>query len=442
MANQKVIKNGSGGSRRLIILFIMALILLLTAQVAFCKFPKQHPLARQDKNHDGKISKSEFRGPPKAFQKMDANHDGFVTFDEFKRAKQDKGHQMSAPGSGHGGSSGEDQYVAATKYKMGYIDTHNHLAGWVGSQRHTSDGFASAANAALAVMDQLGINTMILMPTPQTVNQKNQHDIDDYKSIVKRYPGRFAMLAGGGTLNIMIQEAVSKGSVTNAMKSQFEKQAETLLDQGALGFGEMTAEHLSMNPTHPYVAVQPDHELFLVLADIAAKHDVPLDIHMEAVPYDMPLPQRLKKMRNNPDTLKANINAFERLLSHNPKAKIIWVHAGWDNTGKWTCELSNRLLNKYPNLYMSIRVVPKNIPSRPLDESNQIKKEWLELVVTHQDRFIIGSDQFYMPQTGGQGHPSKDSSKKTIEFVSKLPEDVAKKVGYENAISLFKLKQR
>lgn len=55
---------------------------------------------------------------------------------------------------------------------------------------------------------------------------------------------------------------------------------------------------------------------------------MPIDIHMEAVPDDMPLPLGLNPS-HNPGILKANISAFERLLSHNRKAKIIWAHAGW-----------------------------------------------------------------------------------------------------------------
>ena len=39
-------------------------------------------LARDDKNHDGKISREEFSGPAALFDRLDANHDGFITKDE------------------------------------------------------------------------------------------------------------------------------------------------------------------------------------------------------------------------------------------------------------------------------------------------------------------------------------------------------------------------
>ena len=39
-------------------------------------------LARDDKNHDGKVSREEFSGPKPLFDRIDANHDGFITREE------------------------------------------------------------------------------------------------------------------------------------------------------------------------------------------------------------------------------------------------------------------------------------------------------------------------------------------------------------------------
>ena len=101
----------------------------------------------------------------------------------------------------------------------------------------------------------------------------------------------------------------------------------------------------------------PDHPLYLLLADLAAEHNVPIDIHMEAVPQDMPLPPDLKSPPNAA-RLHANIAAFERFLAHNPRAKVIWAHLGSDFTGFRTVELDRRLLQTHPNLYMEIKTDP------------------------------------------------------------------------------------
>jgi hypothetical protein len=47
-----------------------------------------------------------------------------------------------------------------------------------------------------------------------------------------------------------------------------------------------------------------------MLADIAAEHGVPIDLHMEAVPEDMALPAGLKSPPNPPQ-LHANIAALQ-----------------------------------------------------------------------------------------------------------------------------------
>ena len=81
--------------------------------------------------------------------------------------------------------------------------------------------------------------------------------------------------------------------------------------QGVAGFGEMTAEHFAGYT--PYQYAPADHPLYLMLADIAAAHNIPIDLHMEAVPQDMALPSGLKSPPNAP-RLHANIAAFEKLL--------------------------------------------------------------------------------------------------------------------------------
>lgn len=75
------------------------------------------------------------------------------------------------------------------------------------------------------------------------------------------------------------------------MLRRFEQAAEAILRGGAAGFGELAAEHFSSRiGSHPYESAPADHPLFLALADIAARADVPIELHMEAVPRDLPFP--------------------------------------------------------------------------------------------------------------------------------------------------------
>jgi hypothetical protein len=320
-----------------------------------------------------------------------------------------------------------------------YIDAHNHLAGRFGPPSRQVLDYEGAARNALRAMDRFGIKKMLIMPPPFPPDHKHRYECDDFIHIVKKYPDRFAFLGGGGTLNVMIQEAAREGKTSTKLRQKFEKKALEILSKGALGFGEMAVEHLCLGKKHNHQSAPADHPLFLLLADIAAKHDVPIDIHMEVVPEKMPLPENLPSPPN-PKVLSPNLAAFERLLAHNRKAKIIWAHVGWDNTGHRTAALTAQLLKKHPNLYMSFKISPRDsvAENRPLERGTGLKKEWLNVLKEFPERFIIGSDQFYLsPKMRGQiGPPSVEPTNK---FFSLLPRELAKKIGYENPKRIFNL---
>jgi hypothetical protein len=319
------------------------------------------------------------------------------------------------------------------------IDAHNHLHGRLGPRSGFSSDYDGAAQAAMRAMSRFGIRKMLIMPPPFPLNHPHCYDVEDLVDVVSTYPDRFAFLGGGGTLNIMIQKAVREGAVSLDLRRRFEKRALELLSKGAIGFGELTAEHLCLGKRHNHQSAPPDHPLFLLLADVAATHDVPIDIHMEAVPERMPLPKNLASPPN-PKELTPNIQAFERLLSHNRKARIIWAHVGWDNTGHRTAALTRQLLKKHPNLYMSVKISPRDSVShtRPIERGIGLKAEWLRVMRAFSDRFVIGSDQFYLsPRMHRRiGPPSVEP---TQRFFSLLPADLARKIGLENPRRIFNL---
>ncbi len=425
---------------KLVFVFMFHLFLLSNFSLSAAR--AESTFDRFDTDGDGQLSRREFRGPRRRFRKIDSNGDDFVSPQEL-RAFHDATPPQEVNTKSTARSSFSSRADEENEIPLIYVDTHSHLAGWMQKKASSRTGFRNSAREALQTMDELGIKTTVFMPTPQPGSPDDSgHDITDYIDILNTYPGRFVILAGGGTLNVMIQQALEDDIVSIETKRKFRKVAEDLLTQGAHGFGEMTTEHFSMNPTHPYITAPANHELFLLLADIAAEHDVPIDIHAEAIPHDMPLPRRMQNRPQNPEMLTENIESFKKLLDHNVDAKIVWAHAGWCNTGERTPELCDRLLSKHPNLYMSIRIVPKNIPGRPIDGDGRIKHAWRELILKYPDRFLIGGDEFYMPHNKGKAHPSSGSTRDTVNFLSQLPPDIAEKIGYENAIELYRLEKQ
>lgn len=313
--------------------------------------------------------------------------------------------------------------AAAAEKKLHYNDTHAHL---VPSGTCTAE---TSALLALAAMDIAGIQQSLIMPVPEEATD-DCHE-SSLASVVIAHPDRFAYVGGGATLFPMI--------LAGAAPSDFEEKALDILSAGAVAFGEFGAEHFSQHPGQPYLSMAPDHPLLLLLADIAARYGVSIDFHMEAVacepvPCTIPLPANLNN-GINPLTLNENITAFERLLSHNPGARIVWAHAGWDNTGGRTVALMRRLLHDHPNLSMNIKLRGGDRPNRPLDASGQLDPEWLALIREFPTRLMIGTDVKYPDD-------SLDPLDSTRSLLDQLPPGLASLVGRKNAVRVYNLDRR
>lgn len=333
------------------------------------------------------------------------------------------------------------QQQTSPAVRLTHIDTHVHLIGPRGD-------FGPAAAALLRDMNRIGIQKALIMPPPQKPGQEGLYGAASLAGVIAAHPDRLALIAGGGSLNPMIQQAVAAGTATQSQKDEFRQKAEELVRMGAVAFGEMTALHLSLNPRHPFMSAPPDHALFLLLADIAAEHDMPIDLHMEAVRKDMTLGARYRSAVGVPATVRENMQAFESLLAHNRAARIVWVHAGWDNTGYRTPTYMAELLARHPNLYLSLRAFPVTgaepsvAANRLTDESGRLRPEWKGIIEAWADRFVLGCDEFYLPpqEVHGRVHPSTGSCANTIDIVGQLSPTAAAKVSHENAERIYRLK--
>ena len=233
------------------------------------------------------------------------------------------------------------------------------------------------------------------------------------------------------------------------MKREFASAAEQIIEAGAVGFGEIASLHISAVRGHPYEFVPADHPLLKLLADIAAKRDVPIDLHMDALADEIQTPQRFTAA-DNPPTLPATLDAFVRLLAHNPKARIIWAHGGSDPLGAMTAQTIGALMDKHSNLFVSLRVHGEDSPMQnKLLKGGTLDPVWRDLLVLHADRFMIGTDSFYAAanlQAGGPGLSFAQRNipklEATMHFLSLLPPAVARRVAHDNAVHIYGLAVR
>ena len=344
------------------------------------------------------------------------------------------------------GSDVEDQSIEILEFEeveatqdedLKYIDVHTHL------QDVDSGGYSPAAAEAISMMDKFDVQTRILMPPPMSPENLRIFDCDVFFDIISQNPGRFVCCGGGGTLNPMIVTATSAGIVSAEVRREFEEKAKWLITgYGAVGFGEFTALHISLGRDHPYIYVPPNHELFKLLVDIASGYDVPIDLHMEAVlegGMDTPA-WLLERSPWNPTRLPATIPEFQDLLAYaEGKARIIWDHLNWDNTGYRTVELCDELLSTYSCLYMSIRVKAEmditGGEGITYHETGIIRPEWMELFEKHPTKFMMGAD------TGLTFDEPEDfnSFYSTWSIIDQFETNLRELIGRQNAIEVFNL---
>jgi hypothetical protein len=242
-------------------------------------------------------------------------------------------------------------------------------------------------------------------------------------------------------------------SVTPDVEHNFISMANRLLDGGAVGFGEIAVLHLSLVERHPFEQVASTHPLLLALAAVADQRQAVIDLHMDPVTTDpMRTPASLS-VPPNPPLLAGNVDGFEQLLAKAPGARIVWAHGGSDFTGNFTPALVKRLMDSHPNLFMSLRPIPAQAaianPTRfhnVILTPSGIAPDWLSLLQEHADRFVMGSDAFFissaadpngapaMLSRGNQGRLAAAGA-----MLSRLPPDLAAKIAISNPQRIYRI---
>jgi predicted TIM-barrel fold metal-dependent hydrolase len=108
-----------------------------------------------------------------------------------------------------------------------------------------------------------------------------------------------------------------------------------------------------------------------------------------------------------------------------PEIKVIWAHLGT----KPEVGLLRKMLTKYPeNLYIDTSVRDKQ-----LLETGGLNKDWKQLFIDYQDRFMVAIDTFSVNRWQSYALVVKDIN----DWLDDLPEEVAQKIAFDNAYKLL-----
>jgi len=135
---------------------------------------------------------------------------------------------------------------------------------------------------------------------------------------------------------------------------------------------------------------------------------------------------------------------LEKMLAQYPKARVIWCHLAQvrysERAARYSATYVDELIRRFPNLYFdtafghadSVYPVSGQRHARVWAGSNSLRPEWLDLIVTHSERFLsaldLGQDRL---------HRITEFDQKHRQFLSLLPENTRHRVAYRNTWKLL-----
>ncbi|MBI4370549.1 MAG: hypothetical protein HY547_10020 [Elusimicrobia bacterium] len=314
-----------------------------------------------------------------------------------------------------------------------WIDTHTHPTGI------DTDCFSeSCVNASILAMDAAGLKKAIFINPPAPYNNSSSAKEAGVRTAAYYRTDRLFYGIGGSMLQARIDTMPDSGVATEAQKSEFESTFNDLISSGpaAVVVGETASLHLSYSANHAFEENPANSDLFLLLADLAASHDIAIDVHIDVVTQTMQTPSfYVTRSPNNPSTLQPNIPDFEELLDHNLNARIVLAHVGRDTTGVMNSSLMDGLLARHSNLYAQIapQVGPADAGDGIVDRTGKVRSDWLTLLQKYPTRFVLGSDIFW------DGGTTSSLLQGVQDFLQQLPSDIAYQIGCTNPVAIYKL---
>jgi len=157
--------------------------------------------------------------------------------------------------------------------------------------------------------------------------------------------------------------------------------------------------HEGIGEFHIHRLDTSDEPFFRKIIGMAKERDIPLHVH------------------SGPEPIRW-------LYSLDADVKIIWAHTGLGEPAS----VVFALMAEFPDLYADT-----SLREHAIFDGDDLDLEWKVIVMKFQDRLMIGSDTW----VNGQWANYQSIIASHRQWLSKLPESVARKIAYQNAEKLF-----
>ncbi len=310
-----------------------------------------------------------------------------------------------------------------SKSKFPFIDVHSH-------QRNMSP---ESLKGLITDMDALNEAVMVNLSGGSGSSLREQID-----NINKVYPNRFVVFA-----NVDFDGVGTKGWTENAVA-----QLETDIKNGAKGLKVFKSLGLRNTDSDGNRLAVDDERIDAIWAK-CGEMGVPVLIH-SADPksfwddmdgdnerwLELKTHPRRKRSDTDPASWEQIIEEQHRMFKKHPNTKFINAHMGWyaNDLGKL-----GKLLNEIPNMNVGIAAVIAELGRQPRNAR--------EFFIKYQDRILFGKDSwkpeefptyFRVLETDDEYFPYyKKYHAFWAMYGLNLPDEVLKKVYYENALKLI-----
>ncbi|MDT8989737.1 amidohydrolase family protein [Curvibacter sp. APW13] len=271
----------------------------------------------------------------------------------------------------------------------------------------------------------------VIMPVPnEGTGNRNDAGTIQKIALAQAQPKQVKVMCAGDYLSNWLADAMRYGLVESAVQQKFAR-LEADLDSGrCLGVGEFGLFHFNKKGDQNIIQNRYDHPLVLRMVDAIGTRGAWIQLHAEP------------REPNGRSHEKELWDTLQNWTQRQPKLRIVLSH-----TGMTSATNARRILETFPNVYLSIKLMSTKVSSwthlEPLlNEDGALFEDWAQLMEAMPERFMVGTDSKF-GQSGHEG-VGEEAYDKTVHryrrMLGSLAPEAAKRIAAQNANRLFGFK--
>ena len=149
------------------------------------------------------------------------------------------------------------------------------------------------------------------------------------------------------------------------------------------------------------------------------------EFHINGAEVDLPIPRRIVALAKQHGLFlqaHSDAEAVERIFKQDPGARVLWAHAGFASA-----DTVREIMRKYTGLSADLALRSE------VGSGGRVSPEWRAVFMEFPDRFLVGTDTW----TPSRWHDVVGHAAFSRAWLADLPGDVAERIAWKNAESLF-----